>query len=63
MKIFLDTNILLDFVTEREGVEEAKPPFFTSTLFYFAKNMQDFFRIMFTCDMQFGTFLDLPSLK
>lgn len=23
MKIFLDTNILLDFVTEREGVEEA----------------------------------------
>lgn len=23
MKIFLDTNILLDFVTERDGVEEA----------------------------------------
>ena len=23
MKIFLDTNVLLDFVTEREGVEEA----------------------------------------
>lgn len=23
MKIFLDTNILLDFVTEREGLEEA----------------------------------------
>lgn len=23
MKVFLDTNILLDFVTEREGVEEA----------------------------------------
>ncbi|MBQ8606951.1 MAG: hypothetical protein IJ417_02000 [Bacteroidaceae bacterium] len=22
-KVFLDTNILLDFITEREGVEEA----------------------------------------